>query len=128
MDIVKMLGGYDSWQFTTVALGLVIIGGGLTAWKTYFLPLLLTGEIMLYLLLNNQVQVDNLKGAAGGMAGTLPIIYIAGCIIGNFKMMENSFSRSKDKEDDKEKSQEEKPAEKTETPSAFDAEQFKRKS
>jgi hypothetical protein len=123
MDIIKMLGGYDSWQYITVALGFLFIGGGLTAWKAYFLPLPIIGQILLFLLLNNVAKVANISGAAGGIAGILPIIYIACCIIGNFKIMENSFPRSKDKE----KPQEEKPTEKTET-SAFDPEQFKRKS
>ena len=121
--IVKLLGGYNSWQYTTVAIGLVLAGGGLTAWKAYFLPLPIIGEMLLFLMLNNAVKVANISGAAGGMAGTLPIIYIAGCIIGNFKMMENSFPKSKDKGG--EKPQEEKPAEKSD---AFDTEQFKRKS
>ena len=119
--IVKLLGGYNSWQYTTVAIGLVLAGGGLTAWKAYFLPLPIIGEMLLFLMLNNAAKVANLSGMAGGMAGTMPILYVAGCIIGNFKMMENSFPRSKDKE----KPQEEKPAKKSD---AFDTEQFKRKS
>ena len=78
---------YDSWQYTVTALGLVIVGGGLTAWKVYFLPLLVTGEIMLLALLNNQVSVANLKGAVGGIASDYPIIYVAFCMITdlNFK-------------------------------------------
>ena len=121
--IVKLLGGYNSWQYTTVAIGLVLAGGGLTAWKAYFLPLPIIGEMLLFLMLNNAVKVANLSGMAGGMAGTMPIPYVAGCIIGNFKMMENSFPRSKDKE----KPQEEKPAEKDGTHDTFDNGQVKTK-
>ena len=89
-ELSKFLTDYQSWQYVVTALGLVIIGGGLTAWKAYFLPLLLMGELMLFALLNNQVTVDNLQGIAGGMASTMPIIFVAGSLMGNFRILENA--------------------------------------
>ena len=125
-ELSKFLTDYQSWQYVVTALGLVIIGGGLTAWKAYFLPLLLMGEIMLFALLNNQVTVDNLQGIAGGMASTMPIIFAAGSLIGNFRILENAtgFSKRKDKPD------EEKPADIVKPPeitNAFDKEQFNKR-
>ena len=121
--IVKLLGGYDSWQYVTVAFGLVIIGGGLTAWKLYFMPLFVTGQFMLMTLINNQVSTDKFSGAVGGLASTIPIIFTVFCILVDFTMIERqTFGKNKDEKDAK---PQEKPTEKSD---AFDTEQFKRKS
>jgi len=117
---------YDSWQYTVTALGLVFVGGGLTAWKVYFLPLLVTGEIMLLALLNNQVSAANLKGVVGGIASVYPIIYVAFCMITDFGIIERSASKSKTKD----KPDEEKPADIVKPPeitNAFDKEQFNKR-
>lgn len=88
MDIVKILGGYDSWQFTVVALGLIIIGGGLTVlWKLYLLPLLISGEFLLFLYMNNLIRIDNVSGYMGGEVGIMPIIYVIICVMTNFIML-----------------------------------------
>ena len=61
---------YNSWQYVLTAILLVLIGGGLTAWKSYFFPLVIMGEVMLITLLNNEVSTTNTQGAVGVMGGT----------------------------------------------------------
>jgi hypothetical protein len=118
---------YNSWQYVVVALGLTAIGGGLTAWKAYFLPFLVLGEFMLFAMLNNQVTVDNLQGVVGGMAGVMPIFFIAGCIIGNFNILANSasFNKRKNKTDGEKPT--ENPQESPKIADAFDKSQFNKR-
>ena len=139
--IVKLLGGYNSWQYTTVAIGLVLAGGGLTVWKAYFMPISVMGQVMLIALINNQVSVDNIQGAAGGMTSTIPIVFAVVCVLSDFKMLERYFPAKEKEETDKEKSDdkpteileapEEKPAENPQKPpeitGAFDKFQFNKK-
>ena len=88
INIIQMLGGYGSGQFALVALSLTIIGGGLTVlWKLYFLPLLLIGEFLLYLYLNNFIRINNVSGSIGGEVGIMPIIYVIICAMTNVVML-----------------------------------------
>ena len=120
---------YDSWQYTVTALGLVIVGGGLTAWKSYFFLFVFMGEVMLITLLNNQVSTTNYQNnATNGMAGTLPIIFAVICIVTDFQIMACLLSKSKNNDD--EISDEEKPADIVKPPeitNAFDKEQFNKR-
>ena len=118
---------YDSWQYTVTALGLVIVGGGLTAWKSYFFPFVIMGEVMLITLLNNQVSTY-LNNATKGMAGTLPIILAVIFIVTDFLIMACLLSKSKNNDDVI--SDEEKPADIVKPPeitNAFDKEQFNKR-
>ena len=125
---------YNSWQYALTAFGLVFVGGVLTSWKVYFLPLLILGETMLIALINNQVSVDNLQGAAGGVASVYPIIFAAICMIIDFRILEKHLPISKKSEETDEKDSEtetEKPAEtpqKTqEISGTFDKSQFNKR-
>ena len=128
-ELSKFLTDYNSWQYIVTALGLVIVGGGLTEWKAYFLPLLLMGEIMLLALLNNQVSITNYQNnATNGIAGTLPILFVVFCIFADFNIMGYLSSKSKNNDDDI--SDEDKPADIVKTPkitNASDKEQFNKR-
>jgi len=93
-ELAKFFTNYDSWQYLTVALSLTVGGGILAAWKKPFMLLSVMGQVMLVTLLNNQVSVDNLKGVTG-MASTLPIIFIAFCMITDFKVLTEFGSADK---------------------------------
>ena len=128
-ELSKFLTDYQSWQYVVTALGLVIIGGGLTAWKSYFFPFVIMGEVMLIALLNNQVSTTNYQdNATKGMAGTLPIIFAVALIVIDFQIMAYLLSKSKNNDD--EISDEEKPADIVKPPeitNAFDKEQFNKR-
>jgi hypothetical protein len=123
---------YNSWQYVVTAFGLVFVGGVLASWKVYFLPLLILGETMLIALINNQVSVDNLQGAVGGMASVYPIIFAAICMIIDFRILEKHLPKGKEKTEEKpEDETEEKPAETPQKPQeisgAFDKSQFNKR-
>ena len=115
---------YNSWQYVLTAFGLVFVGGVLTSWKVYFLPLLVLGELMLIALINNQVSVDNLQGAAGGMASVYPIIFAAICMIIDFRILEKHLPKGKEKTEEKPAETPQKPQEIMDT---FDKSQFKKR-
>ncbi len=79
-NLINNIGGYDSWQFTVLAFGLLAIGLALRIKWIFTIPIPFAGLILLYFYIGHtyQAQRSSISDPITlGIASTLPILFLA---------------------------------------------------
>ena len=100
MDIVGMLGGYDSLMYSLVSVGCVVIGGLLLAATPFVLPIPVFGAGLLYGYIGHVAAETAMRLEAGsgwevGVIEVVPVGFLVIEILVLWRMVDYSIVRYK---------------------------------
>jgi len=82
-NLINSIGGYESWQFSALAFGLLSVGMVLRIKWVFMIPIPFFGLFLFFMHLNHETETAMLNISdpmIGGFASVMPLLFLVICI------------------------------------------------